>query len=50
VGIRVLPLASISLLAVAALAFLMERRLYERHGRLQNKPRLNQANVCSGNL
>ena len=29
-GIRVLPLASIALLAVAALIFLLERRLYAR--------------------
>jgi DHA1 family inner membrane transport protein len=49
-GIRVLPLASISLLAVAALVFLMERRLYARQGRAQEKPRLNQANVCSCRL
>ena len=31
-GIRVLPLASIALLAVAALIFLLERRLYARRG------------------
>jgi hypothetical protein len=31
-GIRVLPLASIALLAVAALTFLLERRLYARRG------------------
>jgi len=32
-GIRVLPLASIALLSVAALIFLLERRLYVRGGR-----------------
>jgi DHA1 family inner membrane transport protein len=32
-GIRILPLASIALLAVAALIFLLERRLYARRGR-----------------
>jgi DHA1 family inner membrane transport protein len=32
-GIRLLPLASIALLAVAALIFLLERRLYARGGR-----------------
>jgi predicted MFS family arabinose efflux permease len=31
-GIRVLPLASIALLAVAAVIFLLERRLYARRG------------------
>jgi predicted MFS family arabinose efflux permease len=31
-GIRVLPLASIALLAVAALILLLERRLYARRG------------------
>jgi predicted MFS family arabinose efflux permease len=32
-GIRVLPLPSIALLALAALIFLLERRLYARGGR-----------------
>jgi predicted MFS family arabinose efflux permease len=38
-GIRVLPLVSIALLAVAAVIFLLERRLYARRGR----PALNAA-------